>query len=199
MPTTVPIPPWNAEGLLPPIDAANPTSANRAPYPVTLMDLVLRFATSPKRIAILSGFLRYRAALHTAGLTAGFQWIDGSFVENIEASVRGRAPTDVDVVTFFQLPASKTQADVIASAPHLFPETSADQDALKANYCVDAYSIHLGSSGERLVSRSAYWYSMWAHQRDTLKWKGFLQVDLSPSGDTLARSLLTPTPSGGTP
>jgi hypothetical protein len=39
------------------------------------------------------------------GLDNGFQWIDGSFVEDVEKS-RGRAPGDVDIVTFAHRPAS---------------------------------------------------------------------------------------------
>src|SRR5437867_13022888 len=104
MPTTVPIPPWNPEGLLPAADMANPTSANRAPYPVTLSDVVMRFHTSAERAAILTGFLDYRAALHAAGLTTGFQWLDGSFMEHIEVGARRRPPNDIDVVSFYHLP-----------------------------------------------------------------------------------------------
>ena len=62
MPATVPIPAWNAEGLIPPTDVANPTSSNRAPYPAALGDVVMRFNTSAARAAILRGLLDYRAA-----------------------------------------------------------------------------------------------------------------------------------------
>jgi hypothetical protein len=89
MPPLVAIPPWNAEGILPPIDAAAPTSANRAPYAVSLSDFVLRFSTSQERIGILTGFLNYRAALHAAGLTSGFQWVNGSFMEQVEICPAG--------------------------------------------------------------------------------------------------------------
>ncbi len=56
MPATVPIPPWNAQGVLPPQEVTAPTSANRAPYLVSLSDLMLRFGTSAERVAILRGF-----------------------------------------------------------------------------------------------------------------------------------------------
>lgn len=71
--TTVPIPPWTALGVLPAIDAARPTSPERSPYPVSLLDVVTRFGTSPERRAILGGFLGYRAELHRLGLKEGFQ------------------------------------------------------------------------------------------------------------------------------
>lgn len=56
-------------GLLPPIDSDQPTSADRSPYPVALMDLVMRFSTSPERRVVLAGFLDFRASLHAMGLT----------------------------------------------------------------------------------------------------------------------------------
>ena len=89
MPTTA-IPAWTAEGVLPPLDEANPLSPSRAPYPVSLADLVARFATSPQRCEVLAGFMAYRAALHANGYLAGFQWLDGSFMEDVE-TIQGRA------------------------------------------------------------------------------------------------------------
>jgi hypothetical protein len=186
---TVAIPAWNANGVIPPISSANPTSAERSPYVVSLSEFVLRFATSAKRRQILNGFLQYRARLHTAGLTTGFQWLDGSFMENIEAT-ETRDPNDMDVVTFFKLPVGLTQAQVAATAPDLL-----DRRHLKATYFVDAFFVYLGSQAVSLVERSAYWYSVWSHRRDST-WKGYLQVDLDPVNDALAVLQLR---AGGTP
>jgi hypothetical protein len=199
MPTTVPIPAWNAEGLLPAVDRANPVSTNRSPYPVVLRDMVMRFSTSPERIAILNGFLNYRAALHAAGLTSGFQWLDGSFVEHIEIGARKRAPGDVDVVTFYRVPAGASQGELVARHPELFPADARGLQALKDLYKVDARMVHLGQTADRLVDRSAYWSGVWGHQRDTFRWKGFLHIDLSPTDDAAARDLLTPPSTGATP
>jgi len=44
--TTVAIPHWNALGLLPPSDPARPVAPDRSPYPVSLSDIIERFATS---------------------------------------------------------------------------------------------------------------------------------------------------------
>lgn len=199
MPTTVPIPSWNAEGLLPSVERVNPTSSNRSPYPVSLSDVVMRFNTGSERAAILRGFLDYRASLHAAGLIAGFQWLDGSFVEHIEVSPRNRPPADVDVVTFYRLPPGVSQASVVASAPDLFPNDAPGIVAQKAQYKVDARTVHLGLSSERLVDRGTYWSGVWGHQRNTFKWKGFLQIDLGPGEDAAARALLAPLPLGGQP
>lgn len=59
--TTVAIPAWNPQGLLPPIDVVNPASVERSPYRVALLDVVAQFATSPERRQILRGWLGYRA------------------------------------------------------------------------------------------------------------------------------------------
>jgi hypothetical protein len=196
--TRVVIPSWNANGVIPPVNSTAPTGAERSPYIVSLSEFVLRFATSPKRQQILAGFLRHRNRLHTARLVQGFQWIDGSFLENIEVT-ETRDPNDIDVVTFFSMPVGLNQLQVQALAPDAFPVTNAERATFKAAFLVDPYFVSLGSRAQLLVQQSAYWYSMWSHRRDTT-WKGFLQIDLDPSEDALAAiQLRTPAISGGTP
>ncbi len=195
----VPIPSWNPEGLIPPVDAVDPTSANRAPYPVALTDFVLRFSTSDERRAILAGFLDYRAALHGLGLVAGFQWVDGSFVEHIEVGERHRAPGDVDVVNFCHLPPSRSEEDLVNQAPELFPATHDEQQTLKTRFKVDGYTVILNNAPEQLVDRSAYWYGLWSHQRGSFRWKGFLQLNMDPTDDAAARALINAGTPGGTP
>jgi hypothetical protein len=178
---TVAIPAWTAEGVLPPIDEANPVSASRAPYPVLLTDLVARFATSPRRCEVLQGFLAYRAALHANGYVEGFQWLDGSFMEDIE-TLEARAPGDIDVVSFVQAPrpAAPTPADLDAL----------DHDLAKQRYKVDGYFLELDAvSARETTFWSAYWYSMWAHRRNKA-WKGFLQIELRPDEDATAAAWL---------
>jgi len=178
------IPDWNPQGVLPPINSTNPTSADRSPYAVSITDLILHYGTTPPRQTILSGFLAFRAALHAAGLTKGFQWIDGSFLENIEL-IEKRDPGDVDVVTFFHLPDGQTQQDLVNAHPRLFNPTHT-----KADYHVDAYFVQLnGNTPEPLVEQSTYWYSLWSHRRNG-QWKGYLQIHLSPTDDAVAKANL---------
>jgi len=92
----VSIPGWTAQGVLPPINPSVPASPQRSPYNVSLTDFILHFGTSPERLAILDGFLRYRAAIHASGLVNGFQWINGSFLEQIEI-IETRPPHDTDI------------------------------------------------------------------------------------------------------
>ncbi len=191
--SVISIPDWSAQGVIPPVDVIDPASANRSPYRVSLTDLVLRFDTSEQRRGILAQLMQYRAALHAVGLTLGFQWVDGSFLEQVEV-LESRPPSDLDVVTFYQLAPGATQADVLAKSPDLF-----DHDKVKASHHVDAYLVSLQSPAENLIEQSVYWYSVWSHRRDWA-WKGYVQVDLAPADDAAAIDLLkTPPADGGTP
>lgn len=180
--TIVAIPEWSAEGLLPPIDSAQPTSVERSPYPVALLDVVMRFAISPERRRVLLGFLDYRTTLHDMGLISGFQWLDGSFLEQVELLER-RAPRDIDVVSFVQVP------DGFSPSPEQWAQV--DHDAAKAQFSVDSYFVELNLlEPAAIVKVSSYWYSMWSHRRNQA-WKGYLQIDLSPAQDQEARDWLT--------
>ena len=124
--TTVMIPDWNSQGVLPPVrPGTDGSAADRSPYRVSLHQLVTMFAISPERATILRGFLDYRAALHAAGIIVGFQWVDGSFVENIEA-LEGQHPNDMDVVTFC--------GSAAEGCDHLF-----ESAAMKEVFHIDAY------------------------------------------------------------
>lgn len=177
------IPNWNAEGVLPPMNDVNPTGFDRAPYEVTLSQVVERFATTLERCDILDGYIKHRAELHKMGLTVGFQWLDGSFSEDIEM-LEHRAPRDIDVVTFtpaddsFLLGLSLEQIDLLGN-----------QQKIKDEYKVDFYVQSLSDPVDTLVSMTTYWYSMWSHRR-TGQWKGFIKVDLSPSLDAHAITVL---------
>lgn len=157
---------------------------NRSPYVVSFTDLVLRFSTSSERQVILEGILAFRSALHAAGLDQGFQWVDGSFLENIE-TIERRNPRDIDVVTFFYLRDGQTQENLLKESPRLFNHLFSKDD-----YHVDAYFVQLnGLSPEPLVGQSTYWYSLWSHRRQG-QWKGYLQIDLSPKEDPVAKTNL---------
>ena len=81
------VPDWNDSGLLPPFLDSPASPRDRSPYRAPLGDAMIRFGSANAgRRALQSGLLDFRAALHRAGLTRGFQWIDGSFVEYVEAS-----------------------------------------------------------------------------------------------------------------
>lgn len=180
------IPDWNDVGLIPPIRPGEPGhSPDRAPYEVDLMDVIERFATTEERCNILRGFLNFRNALHGIGLTEGFQWLNGSFVVDIEKR-EGRPPGDIDVVTFCVIPHTETQKTLLDNNHDLFnPESTKDL------YSVDAYFMQLEVQFLNWhVEKISYWYSMWAHTKDDNMWKGFLAINLSPEDDQRALELL---------
>ena len=179
------LPHWNGVGVLPPVRPEMPgNSPERSPYRVPLAGLVDRFAISPERMAILDGLLRFREKLHELGIVSGFQWLDGSFLEQIKL-LESRHPRDMDVVTFFDMPTEENQRSLLQKAGQLF-----DQKHLKAIYSIDGYFRVLGQPVDALQVQSiAYWYSMWSHRRDGL-WKGFVQVDLDSAQDADARAVL---------
>ena len=179
MPALVSIPPFDATGVLPPVMGSPTTVSSQSPYRVSLVDVVQRFSGSEERRAILRGFLAYRAALHGAGLTRGFQWLDGSFEEQVEL-LEGRAPKDIDVVTFVGC----QEGPVTLQAGQLFLA-----DYTKTQFHVDAYSVNLGLSQEAIVRRATYWYGLFSHRRDR-HWKGLLEIDLAPVEDALATKML---------
>jgi hypothetical protein len=78
--------------------------------------------------------------LHAAGIIDGFQWLDGSFLENIE-SLESRSPRDIDVVTFYYLPPNQTQKALLNGYPQLF-----DHRHIKENYHVDVKMMEPGGA-----------------------------------------------------
>ena len=69
---------------------------DRSPYRVLPAEFAIKFGTSPQRLRLLSAFLEYRAELHSIGLVRGFQWVNGSFVENSEIR-HGLPPNGIDL------------------------------------------------------------------------------------------------------
>lgn len=166
------IPKWTAAGVLPPILELDPLSPTRSPYGARFAEFQGRFGGTDERDRILEGLRQYRLDLRNAGLVRGFQWVDGSFLEEVERT-EGRAPNDVDVVTFYELPAGLDQRQILDASPWLV-----DHGLVKSRYRVDGYLVSLTTPPERLASLAAYWYSLWSHRRDRL-WKGFVRLDLA--------------------
>jgi hypothetical protein len=180
------IPAWNSSAVLPPIRPGQPGhSPDRSPYLAKFSEVVQRFGTSQERTNILQGLLEYRKALTNIGVMNGFQWLDGSFMENKEVLLN-IPPNDVDVVTFFSLPDGVSdQFAFLASNTDLFEPVRS-----KNRFHVDAYAMVIGDPLQASdVQQIAYWYSMWSHRRNGM-WKGFVQVDISSSEDQIAEPLL---------
>lgn len=178
------IPSWNHDGLLPPVNEANPTGPDRSPYMTDVAALVSRFAFNLQRCHILEGYLSHREKLHQLGLNEGFQWINGSFIEHIEI-IENRLPNDIDVVTF--LPQELTILEAFSEEDI---RLLVDQQLIKNRFKVDFYVQSLRDDPESLVSMCAYWYGMWSHRR-SMQWKGFLKVSLETIKDAEAKEILS--------
>lgn len=172
----VPIPRPLPLGYLPPFLRSPTHRDGTSPYRATALDLVERYAISKTRIRILEGLLDYRAELRRIGLTAGFQWIDGSFTETLD-----REPNDVDIVTFAAEPTSITASDA-----ELF-----DPRKARARFLCDAWFVDLScASRSDLVADVTYWFGLFSHQKRSLRWKGLIELELSTDGDSSARARL---------
>jgi hypothetical protein len=183
------IPSHNESGVLPPFLGNDPAAhAAMAPYRVSLLELVNRFATTQERINILTGFIAYRDALRKIGFLNGFQWVDGSFVESVETTLR-RPPSDMDIVTFSYRPAgcddAATWMNLVGSRPDLF-----DPQQSKSRYLCDAYFVDLSlGKPAYLIAQTKYWFGLFSHQRDTLLWKGMLEIPLTNDDSDVAALL----------
>lgn len=181
------IPSMTTSLVLPPFLGDSPGSkANMSPYVVTMKDVVERFATSKERIELLSGLLAYRDALRSIGLSNGYQWLDGSFVEDVEHSKRRRPPKDIDIVTFSESPYSDEAAkiDWFQKNKDLFTPKF-----VKRQFKCDAHFVDFRNRPHLLVDDARYWFGLFSHQYGTNLWKGMLQVPMV-SNDAEANVLL---------
>jgi len=172
--------------MLPPYVGDATQSANMSPYQATLVEIAGMFCASDRRKEILRGLLEHRQRLNAIGFQ-GFQWLSGSFLEDIE-TLDGRPPRDVDVVTFFHKPATITdgaawQAFINANLLVL------DRGQVKAAFNVDVQFIDLDMPPAHVVSVARFWYGLFSHRRNGL-WKGLLQLPLALSADDDAAVLL---------
>jgi hypothetical protein len=173
------IPSMNASSVLPPFIGEEPGArASMSPYEADIREFVTRFATSLERVTILRGLLSYRRELRAVGVVDGWQWLDGSFVEDVEA-IRKRAPADIDLVTFSRVPVPAAEKSRFAMANlDLF-----DRNRTKALYKCDAFFVDLDKRPELLVDDSRYWFGLFSHQRETALWKGMVKVSMQTQVD----------------
>lgn len=177
---------WNIHGVVSPIaEGENGGSQNRSPYLIDIVSFVSQFAFSSERITILLKLLDYRQAIYRANIDTGFQWINGSFTEDVER-LRNRPPNDIDLVTFIHDNNIEPNEQWVESHSYIF-----NNEQVKDVYNVDSYWVNMDEiSKPQLAKYATYWYSMWSHQRVTNIWKGFYQISLTPQDDIIARQWL---------
>jgi hypothetical protein len=137
----------------------------------------------------LRGLFGFRAALRAEGFAAGFQWIDGSFVENCEA-FRGRDPSDIDIVSLLRRPAGAVDDAAWAGFVNRNISTIFDPAWSKATFLCDSYFIDLDCDPASVAEQSAYWIGLFSHQRDTFRWKGMVRLEFDSTDDGGALALI---------
>lgn len=179
-----PIPNFDHNLVLPP-HMGDPTEHSElSPYSCTSLEVCERFANSPERIAILRGFLAFREQLNQHGLTNGFQWLDGSFLEDVETR-ESRPPNDLDIVTVYWGYDTVFQEELAVNLPEFM-----DSGLSKQTYRLDHYPFDAGFRPDITVDYARYWIQLFSHNRDAV-WKGMLQVALNtPEADESALNYL---------
>lgn len=188
----MPIPPFQLNGLLPPFIGTDAKTADRSPYFVTISDMAVRFGTTPHRKQLIRNFIAYRQLLTSDGYVDGLQFVDGSFVEEVER-IQNRDPGDIDVFSFLSAP-SRYLADANAWTTHGFDfwkNEIVDRDKNKQRFALDTYAILMEETDlAGLMKNIMYWYSLFSHQRTTFAWKGFAAMPLDSAADAAVLSTL---------
>lgn len=179
----MPVPDFNSSGVLPP-HLGNPCNITElSPYPVTSLEVCQKLSFSPDRREILRGWIAVRRMLRTLGYNYGFQWINGSFLEDTEKHRNNTAPGDIDVVSFLPPLAPGFNSPFLAIL--------SSRAQTKLVYKVDHIVVPLSSPGEALVEASRYWCGLFSHRRHDGMWKGMLKVDLiTAANDDAAKTHL---------
>ena len=183
------IPNFTISGVLPPF--LGPTATDPAlmsPYATSLTRVANKLCPSNERKVIFRGLLQYRQALAAIGFISGFQWLSGSFLEDIE-TIESRPPNDIDLITFVHRPAAALDdaalQALMAANLGLFVPTQT-----KATYHCDAYFVDMDiPMPENIVNQTRYWFGLFAHRRTGI-WKGLLQIPLAVTQDDTDASLV---------
>lgn len=178
------IPGFTVDGILPPFVGENPGghSDGMSPYLALPLDVVDRFGTTLRRCNILADWLQHRAELRAVGIVSGFQWLDGSFVEDKE-------PNDLDLVTFLSRPVGY-EADEPWGAWVGVNQNLLLRSPIRARFKLDFFVVDMGGHPETIVDTARYWLGLFSHKRSTNQWKGMLKVRLD-TDDEPATELLT--------
>lgn len=153
-----------------------------SPYKASVLEVAQRFSGTVRRRAILRDWLQHRNEMAVLGISAGFQWIDGSFVED-------KVPNDIDVITFFHRPNGHESDTQIGSLMLTNPDVLR-RPGIKARLKVDAMFVDLDSSPTSIVNLTRYYGSLFSHRRGDDLWKGMIEVPLDVSVDADAIALL---------
>nr|WP_139370320.1 hypothetical protein [Xanthomonas axonopodis] len=158
-----------------------------SPYAVSALEVVTTLGHSERRREILRGWLDHRAALRALGFDQGFQWLDGSFLEQKE-------PNDLDLISFLFRPQTALTAEELARLLHA-NRGIFERGLVKTTYKLDAFFTDMNASPIGLVNFTRYYLGLFSHRRGDDIWKGMLQVGLADiADDNAAQAVLGPAP-----
>lgn len=174
------IPPFNHNNVLPPYLGADPSKKGAlSPYKCTIMEFCQRFATSEKRISILKDFVTFRLRCYDVGIRVGFQWIDGSFIEDIKAR-DNREPNDIDVVSFVF--GFRSNPYLLENIKRNLPEFL-DHVLSKAHFQVDHYPMEADCNPMLTIEMVKYWNQLFGHNKIGV-WKGMVEIPFCKKDNT---------------
>lgn len=181
-PSSIPeVPDWQYDGLLPAVTAVGVELEGRSPYAVDVLGLVKRFGHTDRRRALLRKFFAFRGELRDCGWHSGFQWLNGSFLEDVERVGHGREPGDIDVVSFLYY----SEVFDFEKARHL--ASSDGHEDVKARFWIDSYVVNLNGPVDVVLCWAMYWQSLWGHRKLDRMEKGFVRVSIGDDdGSALA-------------
>lgn len=180
----MPIPAFDHNLVLPPYTGDTKDRNDLSPYKCTTIELVQRFATTDERKEIFKKFLEFRGELQRQGMQVGYQWLDGSFLENIETR-KSRSPRDLDLLTIFWGYSVSFLNQLVTKFPAFMkPEIS------KRDFKLDHFPIMADELPQATVENTRYWIQLLSHRRDGI-WKGMLHIELNtPTEDQAAMDYL---------
>ena len=188
----MPLPPFDARGLMPPFLGTDARTPDRSPYFVGIVEFAGALGTTAHRRQLLRNLIAYRALLAQDDYLSGIQFIDGSFVENVELTA-SRPPGDIDVFSLLNAPAKylSNPPSWAASGLPFWQDEIIHRDKNKSRFSLDTYALLFEElRPDSLINGVIYWYSLFSHQRATLAWKGFVALALDPLGDNAALTAL---------
>ncbi|RYC12416.1 hypothetical protein EUU22_11955 [Ciceribacter ferrooxidans] len=155
--------------------------------------MIHSLGTTPRRKQLLRNLLAYRALMYENGYVSGIQFLDGSFVEDVERH-SGRDPGDIDVYSLLDAPARFLQHPELWQTDEGFKfweDEIQNQPLNKARFELDTYALLIQELPfGNLLQDVMYWYSLFSHQKVTFAWKGFVAVLLDQRTDAEALGLL---------
>lgn len=158
-----------------------------------MIELVQRFGYTLRRRQLLRNLIAYRALFASDNYVQGVQFIDGSFVEDVE-TVQNRDPNDIDVFTLVY-PPEKYQLDFdlwLSQGQPLWEQQLTNRPQNKRLFSLDTYGIIVDDQVPifRTMHDIMYWYGLFSHQRNTFQWKGFVALELNTDDDQVALTIL---------